>query len=149
MKYTGLEEYLSKAILLLKELCPDNELWRNEAGLSNIEGEKLSRACQRAQANKDHNFEQESKVVLYRRARYGASESFPFPPHWTFPVNLDEICKQMLLKTFADDEDKRMTEKRLHRDGLWRRSNVFGLGQLWLMHLDWVNFGLMLLMDCG
>ena len=39
MKYTELEEYLSKAILLLKELCPDNELWRNEAGLSNIEGE--------------------------------------------------------------------------------------------------------------
>jgi len=98
--------------------------------LGNVEGEKLSRACQRAQANKDHNFEQESKVVLYR-------------------LNLDEICKQMLLKTFADDEDKRMAEKRLHRDGTWRRSNVFRLGQLWLMHLDWVNFGLMLLMDCG
>ncbi len=136
MKYTGLKEYLGKAILLLRELCPNNEFWKDEAGLSNISGEKFKKACQRAQAKKDHNFGQESKVGLYRRARYGASETSLYPPHWTFLVNCDEICKQMLLKTFADDDDHRMTEKRLHlvltKHGVGRGGEA--------MYLDWIHF---------
>ncbi len=136
MKYTGLKEYLSEAILLLKELCPNNEFWKDEVGLSNISGEKFRKACQRAQTTKDHNFGQESKVGLYRRARYRLSESSPYPPHWTFLVNCDEICKQMLRKTLANDDENRMTEKRLHlvltKHGVGRGGEA--------MYLDWNHF---------
>ena len=52
LKYSGLHEYLSKAINLLKTLCSDNEFWDDEEGLENIPEAKFKRACQRSQAKK-------------------------------------------------------------------------------------------------
>ena len=52
LKYSGLHEYLSKAINLLKTLCSDNEFWDDEEGLANISEAKFKRACQRSQAKK-------------------------------------------------------------------------------------------------
>jgi hypothetical protein len=115
LKYTGLNEYLSRAFLVLKKICPKNECWNDGDGLSNISGEKFKRACQRSQSKKDDSFGQESKVGLYRKARYGGVVDPSYPPHWIFICNCDEICKQMLLKTKAkaNDLSSRMMEKRL------------------------------------
>ena len=133
--YTTLREYLSKAILLMKKLFPDNEFLKDEDAVGDISGAKFAKACKRAQSKKDQTFGQESKVGLYRRARYGHTAAQCLP-HWTFLVNCDEICKQMLLKTLADDDSQRMTEKRLHlaltKHGAGRGGEA--------MELDWPNF---------
>ena len=135
LKYTGLREYLSKAFLLLEKLCPDDEFWNDDVGIKNISGEKFKKACQRSQAKKTDSFGQESKVGLYRKARYGRVVDPLYPPHWTFFVNCDEICKQMLLKTFANDIDSRMTEKRLQLTFTKHGVGRGGEGR----YLDWNN----------
>lgn len=82
LKYTGLNEYLSSAFLVLKKICPKNECWNDGDGLSKISGEKFKRACQRSQSKKDDSFGQKSKVGLYRKARYGGVVDPSYPPHW-------------------------------------------------------------------
>ena len=62
---------------------------------------------------KNDTFGQESKIGLYRKARHAGNIDPFYPPHWTFFCNCDEICKQMLLKTKANDKTSRMTDKRL------------------------------------
>ena len=88
MVYSGLKEYLGKAILLMKKLFPDNEFLKDDDAVSDISGAKFAKACKRAQSKskKDQTFGQESKVGLYRRARYGRTAA-QFLPHWTFLVN--------------------------------------------------------------
>ena len=49
MKYTGLTEYLSKAIQLLKKVVPGSELWDDKEALEDISGAKFKRACKRSQ----------------------------------------------------------------------------------------------------
>ncbi len=111
LMHTSLSGYLSKAILLLKELFPFDEFLGDDKAMENISGAQFEKACKRAQSKKDYSFGQESKIGLYRRARYGVVD--PYIPHWSHLVNCDEICKQMLLKTKINNITERMTEKRL------------------------------------
>lgn len=111
LMHSSLTGYLSKAIQLMKELFPDDEFLGDAKAMENISGAKFEKACKRAQSKKDYSFGQESKIGLYRRARYGIVD--PYIPHWSHLVNCDEICKQMLLKTKINDITERMAEKRL------------------------------------
>lgn len=131
LKYTSLNGYLGKAILLLKELFPDDEFLKDEKAMENISGARFERACKREQSKKDYSFGQESKIGLYRRARYGVVD--PYIPHWSHLVNCDEICKQMLLKTKINDNTERMTEKRLQLVLTYHAVGRSGEGQ----YVDW------------
>jgi hypothetical protein len=108
--YTGLTEYLSKTINLLRKLLPDNEFLKDKDAIADISGAKFRKGCQRSQQKKDNSFGQETKIGLYRTARHGHSQ---FTPHWIFSMNCEEICKKMINDTKCDDVYNRLTEKRL------------------------------------
>ena len=54
--YSSLNEYLSKAILLLKKLIKDNEFWQDQEELTDISAVKFRKACKRSQQMKDDQF---------------------------------------------------------------------------------------------
>ena len=101
MNYTGLNEYLSKTIIALKELLPDHPFLNDKRELDLISGDKFEKACKRSQMNKSDTFGVESKVGLYRVARHGKDTKGT--PHWTCLINCDEICKNLMDRTKTDD----------------------------------------------
>jgi hypothetical protein len=90
MAYSGLKDYLSKTIHELKDLLPDNAFLHDEDEIEPISGAKFEKACNRSQMGKSDTFRVESKIGLYRVA---------CPPHWTFLINCDSICKNMMNET--------------------------------------------------
>ena len=87
--YTGLTQYLSKAINLVRKLVPNSEFLKDEVAVADISGANFKRGCHRSQQGKDDSFGQETKIGLYRTARHGKSQ---FTPHWTTRMNCEEIC---------------------------------------------------------
>lgn len=110
LMYTGLTQYLSKAINLVRKLVPDSEFLKDEDAVADISGAKFKKGCHRSQQGKDDSFGQETKIGLYRTARHGKSQ---FTPHWTTRTNCEEICKNMIRATKCNDIYNRLTEKRL------------------------------------
>ena len=112
MAASGLKEYLSKTILVLKEILPSHPFLFDEGEMSLLSGEKFMRGCKRSHLLKSDTFGVESKVGLYRVARYGPDGAGGVP-HWTFLINCDIICKNMMNKTKTDDVYNCLTAKRL------------------------------------
>lgn len=114
MVYSGLKTYLSKALNLLQKLLPNHEFWKNEEAVADITGASFEKACRRSQQKKDANFGQESKVGLYRIARYGRSYNLKeSSAHWINAFSCEAVCKVMLKKTVRGDTANRFPEKRL------------------------------------
>ena len=86
MKYTGLKEYLSKALNLLKKMVPDSEFWKDDDAVKDISGASFAKACKRAQTKKDYTFGQESKIGLYRASKF-VGESTGRATHWVHMLN--------------------------------------------------------------
>jgi hypothetical protein len=97
MAYSGLKDYLSKTINVLKNLLPDNAFLHDEEELGLISGAQFERGYKRSQMRKSDTFGVESKIGLYRIARYGPDVMGT--PHWTFIINCDSICKIMMNET--------------------------------------------------
>jgi hypothetical protein len=53
MNYTGLKEYLSKTIIALNEVLPENPFLNDKSELDLISGAKFKKACKRSQMNKN------------------------------------------------------------------------------------------------
>jgi hypothetical protein len=64
MAASGLKEYLSKTILVLKEILPSHPFLNDEDKMSLISGEKFERECKRSHLLKINTFGVESKVGL-------------------------------------------------------------------------------------
>jgi hypothetical protein len=137
MAYSGLKDYLSKTINVLKNLLPDNAFLHDEEELGLISGAQFERGCKRSQMCKSDTFGVESKIGLYRIARYGPDAMGT--PHWTFLINYDSICKIMMNETENDDTYNNLTGKRL---ALVLNKHVVGRGsefselQFKKMHFD-------------
>lgn len=111
MAYSGLREYLSKTILVLKDILPDNPFLMDQDELDLISGDSFKKRCMRSQMKKSDTFGVESKIGLYRVARHGRDASGT--PHWSCLINCDEICKNMMYATKTDDTYNDLTSKRL------------------------------------
>jgi hypothetical protein len=110
MAYSGLKDYLSKTIHVLKNLLPNNAfLHDDEDEIELISGAKFEKGCKRSQMRKSDTFGVESKIGLYRVARYGPDAMGT--PHWTFLINCDSICKNMMNETKNDDAYNNLTGK--------------------------------------
>ena len=97
MTYSGVKDYLSKTIHVLKDLLPGNAFLHYEDEIELISGAKFEKGCKRSQMHKSDTFGVESKIGLYRVARYGPDATGT--PHWTFLINCDSICKNMMNET--------------------------------------------------
>jgi hypothetical protein len=64
MAASGLKEYLSKTILVLKEILPSHPFLFDEEEMSLLLGEKFERGCKRSHMLKSDTFGVESKVGL-------------------------------------------------------------------------------------
>lgn len=137
MAYSGLKDYLSKIIHVLKDLLPDNAFLHDEDEIELISGAQFEKGCKRSQMRKSDTFGVESKIGLYRVARYGPDATGT--PHWTFLINCDSICKNMMNETKNDDTYNNLTGKRLalvlnkHAVG---RGSEFSELQFKKMHFD-------------
>jgi hypothetical protein len=105
-----LKDYLSKTIHVLKDLLPNNAfLHDDEDEIELISCAKFEKGCKRSHMRKSDTFGVESKIGLYRVARYGPDATGT--PHWTFLINCDSICKNMMNETKNDDAYNNLTGK--------------------------------------
>ena len=98
MTYSGVKDYLSKTIHVLKDLLPNNAFLHDKDEIELISGAKFEKGCKRSQMRKSDTFGVESKIGLYRVAWYGPDATGT--PHWTFLINCDSICKRMCVIRF-------------------------------------------------
>jgi hypothetical protein len=137
MAYSGLKDYLSKTIQVLKDLLPDNQFLSDDNEIELISGVQFEKGCKRSQMRKSDTFGVESKIGLYRVARYGPDATGT--PHWTFLINCDTICKNMMNETKIDDTYNNLTGKRLalvlNKHAVGRGSEFSDL-QFKKMHFD-------------
>ena len=111
LSHGTLNIYINKTITLVKKLVPNSEFWDNKVALVDISGVKFLKACKRSHHKKSDRFGQESKIGLYMQARQMGPTTFA--PHWTFFINCEDICKEMLRATKNGDTYAALTDKRL------------------------------------